>query len=36
MGGVGAEVVFETREPLVCQNSFDLFVELAENSAAER
>ena len=29
MGGVSAEVVFETWESLVCQNSFDLLVELA-------
>ena len=29
MGGVGAEVVSETQESLVCQNSFDLLVELA-------
>ena len=29
MGGVGEEVVFETWESLVCQNSFDLLVKLA-------
>ena len=36
MGGMGAEVVFEVRESLVCKNPLNLLLELEENPLAER
>ena len=36
MGGMGSEVVFETKEPLVCKNPIDLLLELEETTSTKR
>ena len=36
MGGMGAEVVFEAREYLVCKSPLKLLLELVDNPSAER
>ena len=36
MGGMGSETVFETKEPMVCKNPFELLLELAETPSTER